>query len=311
MGQAVTQKRADGHSTLTTPLRLHGQVIGALGLESTGRNRTWTEEEIQLLETVSDQVALALQSARFYEMEQQRRHVADTLRDTARVVGSTLDPQEVIERLLDQLAGLIDFNTASIQIIEDGQRRLLGGRGFELKEAQEHRSLQRPLSEDPLIQDVVQGRRAIVIPDTSQDPRWEQISDTQHVRSWIAAPMIVGQEVIGLLTVDHDRAYAYNLESAELVSAIAAQAAIAVQNARLFEQTAQRAEYERLVADITGRLRASKNLETVIETAARELGQTLGTSRVLVRIGLDEEGLRATQRATSDTESEDQPDEEK
>lgn len=299
IGDAITQRGTDGQSTLAIPLRLHGQVIGAIGLESTGRDRKWTEEEIQLLETVSDQVALALQSARFYEMEQQRRHVADTLRDTARVVGSTLDPQEVIERLLDQLAGLIDFSTASIQIIENGQRRLLGGRGFDYEEAREHQALQRPLDEDPLIQEVVQSRRAFVIPDTHNDSRWEQMPDTAHVRSWIAAPMMVGQEVIGLLTVDHNRPNAYNVESAELVSAIAAQAAIAVQNARLFEQTARRAEYERMVSEITGRLRASTNLKTIVETAARELGQTLGSSRVLVRVGLDEKGLQAAQRAAS------------
>ncbi|MBN1178754.1 MAG: GAF domain-containing protein, partial [Anaerolineae bacterium] len=134
-GRPVTLAQAEGRASLVAPLRIRQQVVGAIALEEKRQDRPWTPDEIELVEAVSEQVAQALESASFYQMEQRRRRVSDTLREITRVVGSTLDLNEVIERLLDQLATLIPFDMVSIQLLQDGQRELIGGRGFDLEAA--------------------------------------------------------------------------------------------------------------------------------------------------------------------------------
>jgi GAF domain-containing protein len=95
-GQVVALSEPDnGRSVIAAPLRLHDRVIGAITLEETDEARPWTEDDIALVQAVSEQVALALESARLYQMEQRRRFIADTLQEIARVVGSTLDPRRL------------------------------------------------------------------------------------------------------------------------------------------------------------------------------------------------------------------------
>jgi GAF domain-containing protein len=275
-------------SALIAPLRLRDQVIGALTLEETDQARSWTQEEIELVETVGDQLAQALESARLYQMEQRRRQIADTLREMARVVGSTLDPAEVIDRLLDQLARLIEFQTASIQLLQEDRRELIGGRGFDVAAARERPYLQRPVSEDSLISELVQGRQPLVIPDTKIDPRWEQREDNAHARSWIGAPLVVGERVIGLLTVDHPRPNIYTRETAVMVSAVAAQAAVAVQNARFYADARRRAEEQESLARIAALAGSTIELEDLLARLAEEAHRALGAENTVLLL-LDEE----------------------
>ena len=81
------------------------------------------------------------------------------------MVGSTLDLDEVIDRLLDQLETLINFKTASLQLIQDDRRELIGGRGFDLEEAKEAGGLLMPVSQDPLIREAVEAKEPVIIPD--------------------------------------------------------------------------------------------------------------------------------------------------
>jgi GAF domain-containing protein len=88
------------------------------------------------------------------------------------------------------------------------------------------------------------------------------------------------------MTVMHyDDPNAYDEHSQELLTAIASQAAIALQNTRLFERVQARAEQERLVRTITDRVRRSADREAILRTTLQELGQMLGASRSVIRLG--------------------------
>jgi GAF domain-containing protein/DNA-binding response OmpR family regulator len=227
----------DVRSIIAVPLQFSGEVIGVLSAQSSNAN-TYSEYDMGLLETFADHIAIAIQNSRLYQQEQLRRQFADALREIARVLGSTLDLHEVIERMLDQLVNLIDYNTASIQLVQKGKRQLIGGRGFDLESATPiSPAIWRSVSDDPFIEEVVTSRKPLLISDTRNEPRWEIRPETSPVRCWITAPLMVGQEVVGIMTLDHTNPGAYTQETAELASAVAAQAAIAIQNARLFQQS--------------------------------------------------------------------------
>ncbi len=216
------------------PLESKGQVLGTLCTFSKNLRAKQTES-LSLLEVAGKQIGIAVENANLYKQEQRRRQVADTLRDIARVVGSTLDLQEVANRMLEQLNNLIRFESATVQLISRGERRLIGATGYEA--ALQAERLLKPVVEDPLANEVVNSRSPLVLEDTHQDRRWEVLLENSHIRSWMGAPLLAGQEVVGILTLSDTEPSAYTQDAIELVSAVAAQVAIAIQNARLFQQS--------------------------------------------------------------------------
>ncbi len=192
---------------------------------------------LSLMIAASQQIAIAIENARLYQDEQRRRQIADTLREIASLVGATLDLRVVTNRLLEQLPNLIEFRKASIHIVQGDTRTLIAGKGFDVEASlAEPAELHRSIKDDPLVSTVIQTRRPLVLTDTQDDPRWETFPQTADIRSWLCAPLVAGEQVVGLLFMDNDVAGSYTDDTAVLASAFAAQAAVAIQNASLFEQ---------------------------------------------------------------------------
>jgi GAF domain-containing protein len=102
-------------------------------------------------------------------------------------------------------------------------------------------------------------------------------------------PITIRGETIGVLGVEASSSdYQWTEEDRALIEAVGEQLAQALESARLFADTQRRAERERLVGEITAKIRASTDVREILETTAMELGQALGTSRALVRLGSEE-----------------------
>lgn len=228
---------SDAGSLIVVPMLYQDQIYGTLTAVNTFSQPNFTQSDVDLLTAMSSQVATALANAQLFQQEQHRRRIADTLSETARVVGATLDLKDVGDRLLVQLADVVEFDTASLQVIEgDQSRRISGYSRTKDKTISSHPKLLLSISQDPLISAVIQSRQPLVLTDTQADPRWKSVPEAAHIRSWITAPLLTQDKVIGMLTLDHSEPGTYDEETADLLSAIAAQASVAVRNARLFEQ---------------------------------------------------------------------------
>jgi len=193
------------------------------------------------------------------------------LSESARTVSSTLEVQEVINRLLQQLPRLMDFDTALIQLINQrGERQQIGGVSLDVNRQTTLLApadyFLRPVADDPLITAVVRGRVPLVISQTHTDPRWEVLPETQHIRSWLAAPLLVGQEVIGLLMMGHTQPGAYTAETTPLINAFTAQAAIALQNARVFDESQKRAAELETVTQFATAITTIQNPQEMLQT---------------------------------------------
>jgi diguanylate cyclase (GGDEF)-like protein len=152
------------------------------------------------------------------------------------VMTTALDLDQVLERILDQLERLVPYDSAAVFLEQDGHLRVVGGKGLppEAYHSPDGFDLQ-----NPLFQEIQRTGRPLILTDAQADPRFEAWMRTDYVHGWIGAPLIMLGHTLGFLTIDHRRPGAYSLSDGALAEAFASQAAIAIENARLFQHAQQ------------------------------------------------------------------------
>ncbi|PMP76285.1 MAG: histidine kinase, partial [Roseiflexus castenholzii] len=241
-------------SWLGAPIIQGDEVFGVLNVQSYEPGR-FDEDAQRFLMTVANQAAIALSNVRLFQSEQERRRVADTLREVAHVMTGVLALDEIFAMILDQLARIVPYDTASLMLREGDMLRIVAARGFDesIRERVEHLELH--VDDDPSLAQVLYTRRPLVLIDAREAPPSNVDDGTEHIRGWVGAPLLLGDEVIGILNVDSATVGAYDEEDAQLVLALASQAAQAIRNARLFAEVRRfNTELEHLVNERTAEL---------------------------------------------------------
>ena len=229
----------DTHSELVVPITVKGRVIGTLDVQS-DRLNAFSPAEVALLQSLASQAGVALENARLFQAEQQRRQETEVLRQASLTLGSTLDADQVLEQLLDQISQVVPYDCANVMWIEDGFARIIHQRGYErMGTAEANVALRLAVEQIPNLHRMYTTRRPHVVPDTASDPNWVHLEPTRWIRSWAGAPIIMRDQVVGFFSLDSATPGFYLPEHADLLAAFAAHAAIAVQNARLFEEVRQ------------------------------------------------------------------------
>jgi sigma-B regulation protein RsbU (phosphoserine phosphatase) len=233
-------------SMMIVPLLSRGEVIGSIGLDSIGAPRSFTEDEQELFLTVAAAVAAACENARLFAAEQEARRTADTLREVARVLSSSFDSREVLRIILDELHKVIPYDSASVMLLEGELLRLAAFRGWEAPG---------PLADGPLMLDeqsaagtAVRLGRPLLIADTAAAPMWKHRPLSAHIRSWMGVPLIAKGATLGVLNIDSRRPNRFSERDVEVATAFARQAAVALENARLYQESVTRVEQELEIA---------------------------------------------------------------
>ncbi len=255
-------------SSATIPLMAAGKTVGLMFVNYR-TPQIFGPEQRDVIESFAAQAAIAIRNARLFQSEREQRRQSEMLRGTAQIVSSTLELKKVIGSVLEQLGEVIEYDSASVQLIEGDRRRLVGGRGFLLEDSP--RELLRSVSQDSLVNKIVQKRRPLVLSDIKDEPLWDHIPQTANVNSWIGVPLVVQDQVIGLLTMDHRKAGYYTQESGETTAAFANHAALAIRNAELFslEQDFQ------ILHEVAHNLAKQPALKQIYQTAVQSALQTL------------------------------------
>ncbi len=212
---------------------------------------------------------------------EERTNELSTLLDISHNLTSTLELSTLLDQILDQLSGVLTYNAASIMVLEEDLLNIIAYRGpISLEEAQQIRF---PLSEAGANRAVIERREPVIIEDIYADtPLAEAIRATAgkdlesvfaYLRCWMGIPLIVKDQLIGMLTLDQDQPGYYTPEHAELAMAFANQVAVAIENARLYQETERRArESEALFSvqqAITSRLEMDQVLQMIADEARR------------------------------------------
>ncbi|GAK60639.1 putative two-component system sensor protein [Candidatus Vecturithrix granuli] len=169
-----------------------------------------------------------------YQREQERRQLSDTLREVARIVSSSLNPERVLEAILTQLRQVVIYDHAAVTLVEDEHCTVVAGRdehGGYVKRSVFSKETY------PLNVEALQKKHPILVPDVAYDERWRPGFSNVSTRSFINAPLLVQDRPIGLLGVGRSDQTPYTEDEARTVFAFATQVAIALENAHLVEQT--------------------------------------------------------------------------
>lgn len=256
----------DTLSALFLPLRMGEQVIGVLDIQHNQR-RPFTPVEITLLQGLSDQVAVAIRNAQLYETEQQRRQLAESLQKIGGELASSLDMSQVPQQILEQLAVVVPYERGSVMLQRDHELEIIAQRGF--PDNRRALNLRVSIREGDVFQQMVQANRPIWIDDVTQSSGWQQLDWLPINRSWMGVPLITKKRVIGMISLTRKDAAAFSEPDAALVLTFAGQAAIALENASLYEEiTRFNAELEKAYHNLA---RLDQAKADFIEVAAHEL----------------------------------------
>ena len=240
---AADEPGATARSWLGVPLENAGSGVFGLVLIYSDRPTCYDEQDSTLLLTIAAQLSLSLENARLLNSEQHRRQVANTLIDVGRVVASTLDLDMVLDRILEQMQRVVQFDGATIHLqlpgYDDGLQMLLratrGRVGAKPGTIIHYRSPLHPARR------VYRELRPIILEDVRLSSTWLDFEVNAEftsfpIRAWMGVPMVVQNRLLGLITLDKFDANFYGAEDAATVYALARQAAVAVENAQLHEQ---------------------------------------------------------------------------
>lgn len=236
-------------SLLIVPIQMRGEVAGVLVAEATQHKHMFTPGEIALGQAMADQLGIGLQNVELFEAEYRRRQQAETLREVSFVVGSSLNLNEVLERILDQLARVIKYDSAAIHLIEGKRRRIIAGRGFPNPKKVIGMTFPVILENDRDPSTIaIQARQPMVVSNVPASYNIFKKSSQDQIKSWMGIPLISRDKVIGLISINHTEANAYDEEDLGLALAFANQVAIALENARLYEIEVRELERELEIA---------------------------------------------------------------
>jgi PAS domain S-box-containing protein len=278
-------------SFLAVPIIVRQQMTGALMVDSVQRE-AFAEKDAQTLVAFAQHMAIAVDTARLFEAERAQLLLSRTLQEIGMLLTSEMGMEEVLEQILDLLHRVVQFDSASIQMIDaDQSLYLAAGRGlpdFERARLaiQEHG--------EQMLSKRLKTLQVDVLPDTSAAPSWIVVPGFEYIRSWVGAPLLVRGTLIGVLNIDSQTPGAYDQETGETVMAFASQAAIVIENARLFD--AERAARERaeVLREATQVIASTLSLDQVIEALLEQLARILpyATSSLMLIDG-DQAYIRA------------------
>src|SRR5437016_6421660 len=221
-------------SELAVPLIIKNRVIGAIDIESLQPDH-FTEEHKQPLTLSASRVAVGIENARLYTRTTRQARTLLLLNEIARELTSILNLDELLKRIAELLSRLIDYQMFSILLVDAAGEKLQ--HRFSLR-FQENIHLKHDI---PLGKGIVgfaaESREAVLVRDVKKDPRY--IDTNPETRSELAVPLIYKDKVIGVLDLEHTRRGFFTEEHQRTITTLAAQVAIALENARLSEEVAR------------------------------------------------------------------------
>ena len=212
--------------------------------------------------------------ARIAELESARLR-AETLLAVTRVLGKTLTLEDTFEAILGELAKVVPYDSCSIQVIQGDRLVIVSGRGFDDLGGMLGVGFDLDDEGNPGIQ-VVRSKRWQVVADVSTHPHFaSQEHGSGRIRGWLCVPMLIGERVIGVLSVDKFQADFYTDELAELAAAFATQAAMAIENARLLDTERSAREQAETLRAAAHSLSSTLDLREVFDLILSEVGKVV------------------------------------
>ena len=264
-------------SELCVPLLFNEKVIGVLDIQS-NRLNVFTEDDRTMFETVAGTIAASIRNADLYRSEQWRRQVSDSLREVAGLLSSNADVDEVLDSILTEIERSLPVDVSAIWLLNDGDLSLAAVHGGDAQAIAQTRLTN------------VEGSIALTSAMYSEspvlrkptDPLWPsgQAAGFESNYSSLAAPLHVGDQPVGVITLAHHTAGRYGHEAQAMVTTFASYAAVAIENARLYEAAQEQAYASAALLQVAQAVVSLNELDEILGTIVRVMPILVGVERV-------------------------------
>ena len=274
------------HSVMVLPLIARQKKFGAI-LVAYSDSHHFQPEEIAIGEQAAGLIALTLEKFYAVEYASKRAEESEILRKAGAAVAATLRPDETIDRILEQLYLVLPYDSASVQLRRETELEIVGGRGWDKPE--EVLGLRFPIPGDNPNTVVLQTGKPYILGDAvSAHSSFRKPGPHGHIRSWLGVPLIVREQIIGLLAIDSKEQNYFTEEHLNTVTTFADQVAIALENARLFEETQNRLQEQIMLRDAGTVISSALDKETILTKLAEQLSLAIDVTSAYINEYNDE-----------------------
>ena len=265
-------------AVLSAPMIWQRQVTGVIHVLHYAAAGRFTQADLEVLSLLAGQAAIAVENTRLLEAEREQRALAEALRNTAATLNSTLNLDEVFDRILINIGRIVPHDAADVMLVDAarGTAQVTRSRGYAQRGVEVAMREQRfVIAEVRNLREMNETGQPIIIPDTHAYPGWVDVPETAWIRSHAGAPIRVKGQTVGFLNLNSVTPNFFTPAYAERLQAFADQAAIAIENARLFREAQQHARHLALLNDITNAAIGTANLSDMLQSLADRLGELI------------------------------------
>jgi PAS domain S-box-containing protein len=242
--------------------------------------------EPSILTTFSD----VTERVRAQESVARRAAELATVAEIGTTISTILEEQQLLETIVQLTQRRFDLYHCHIFILdEQGQTLQVQACGWEegSPHTGKHGDVAIALDEEQsLVAQSARKRESVIVNNVRNDPNWLPNEQLPETNAEMAVPIIAGGQVLGVLDVQAKEVDRFTDADISIMTTLASQMAVALQNARTYAQTQQQAEYEAMINQISQRIQSTTSVESALQVAIRELGRALGAKRANIQLGL-------------------------
>jgi sigma-B regulation protein RsbU (phosphoserine phosphatase) len=288
---------ANTRSEMAAPMHMGARLLGVLDVQS-DHVAAFTPEAARTLQTLADTLAVAVRNARLFEYERRRRRLAEIMREVSAALTSTLHLDHVLDLILDGLALVLNYDAASILLVNESSEMILrASRGS-------------PAAEDAIgtamaLKRYDPGETVPAVQpfgEVDLEHQYHDLLSLPEPHACLAAALAPGGEHLGYLAVDKGGQARFPQGEVELIATFASQAAVAIENARLYTDQREQAWISTSLLQVADATAHATELDDVLDTVARLTPLLVGVDRCVVLMA-DGDRWRLASHATSDEAS--------
>lgn len=288
----------DTRAEAAIPLKIGDRILGVLDVQST-IPYSLSPSDINTFQTLADQLAIAVNNTELFAETQEHLSQHRLLHHitTSAASGTTLE--EALTSAVEGLQVTLGGDRVSILLSDEDRKNLVvkAWVGY----SNEASDLKVPFGSG-ITGWVATHRKPLRINDISQDTRYIQVS--ANTRSELALPLIFRNDILGVLNVESEQLDAYNDNDEEMLGTLAGSLAAIIANARLVDQIRKQVERERLLHEISSKIRRSTDMQTILSTTIHELSRVTGARKTKITIGTDAKEPEKTKAKLQSTREE-------
>jgi putative methionine-R-sulfoxide reductase with GAF domain len=250
------------------------------------------QDEIGTLSTAVREMAVQIRDA-VQGLEQRvadRTKALATSAEVSRRLATILDPRQLISEVVNEVRAAFNYYYAQIYLMDEaGENLLIAGGTGEAGASMLARRHSLPKGRG-LVGRAADTNTSVLIQDVSREAGWLPNELLPETKTEAAVPISIGNQVLGVLDVQHNMVNGLTAEDVTLLESLAGQVAISLQNARSYEESRKKADLESIVNVIGQKIQRTTSIEDTLQTAIRELGSALGASRVRANLSRSQDG---------------------